>query len=225
MATTLDVPVHQYDCFNTTRPACPGRTVFHEACIGSEPAVVDGRGFDTLSRQLAANGDGAAHVVVKMDVEGAEWDVFLTAPDETLARIDQLVVEFHGTDERRFLNAVHRLSEYFHVANLHMNNHACDPTRAPFPAWAYEVLFVAKRLDQATGAGPAPWPHALDTPNTPGAAELPGPTRALTLVRPEAHTPVNPDSFDERPASVARTAAPVHPRRHPRIGRQRLQRR
>ena len=101
-----------------------------------------------------------------MDVEGAEWDAFLTAPDDVLGRIDQLVVEFHGTDERRFLTAVRRLKQYFHVANLHMNNHSCEAGRAPFPAWAYEVLLVNRRLVEA-GAEARPQPfHPLDRPNT-----------------------------------------------------------
>jgi hypothetical protein len=167
VATRQRVPVHQYDCFNLTRPACQATTVFHEECVGVAPAVEDGRTFSTLERQLAANGDAGSRVVVKMDVEGAEWDALLTAPDEVLSRIDQLVVEFHGTDQRRFLTAVLRLKQYFHVANLHMNNHSCEAGHAPFPAWAYEVLFVSRRLaDASTEAAPRQPFHLLDRPNT-----------------------------------------------------------
>src|SRR5918994_4781972 len=33
------VPVHHYDCFNTTQPACPGgKTIFHAECVGDEAA-------------------------------------------------------------------------------------------------------------------------------------------------------------------------------------------
>ena len=112
VATKRGVPVHQYDCFNLTRPACAATTVFHEECVGSATATTEGRRFDTLQRQLAANGDGAAHVVMKVDVEGAEWDAFLATPYDVLARVDQLVVEFQGTDERRLLNAARRLKQY-----------------------------------------------------------------------------------------------------------------
>jgi hypothetical protein len=167
VATRRRVPVHQYDCFNLTRPACPAPTTFHEECVGREPTIQDGRSFSTLERQFAANGDTASRVVVKMDVEGAEWDAFLTAPDDVLSRIDQLVVEFHGTDQRRFYNAVRRLKQYFHVANLHMNNHSCEAGHAPFPAWAYEVLFVSRRLADASPAAAPRLPFdALDRPNT-----------------------------------------------------------
>jgi hypothetical protein len=95
------------------------------------------RRFDTLENQLARNGNAGSRVVVKMDVEGAEWDAFLSAPDSVLERIDQLVVEFHGTGDVRYLAALQRLKRFFHVAHLHFNNFACWPGLEPFPAWAY----------------------------------------------------------------------------------------
>lgn len=171
VASTLRVPVHQYDCFDLRAPACAGgTTVFHGECIGREAATTDGRPFDTLEHQLEKNGHGAARIVMKIDVEGAEWDAFATAPDSVLERIDQLVVEFHRTDQRRFLTVVQRLARYFHVANLHMNNYACTADDAPFGAWAYEVLFVNRRLPVGA-VTPRTTPfHPLDRPN---ASDLP----------------------------------------------------
>ena len=58
-------------------------------------ATTDGRLFDTIESQLAKNGDGSKRIVLKIDVEGAEWASFLAAPDELLQRIDQMSVEFH----------------------------------------------------------------------------------------------------------------------------------
>jgi hypothetical protein len=166
VSTTLRVPVHQYDCFDARVPACDGQTVFHNECIGAEAATIENRAYDTLEHHLTRNGHGSSRIVMKIDVEGAEWDVFTTSSDEVLDRIDQLVVEFHGTSEMRFASAVLRLKRFFHVANLHMNNHACDPGSAPFPAWAYEVLFVNKRLDTVTPEPRATPFHPLDRPNT-----------------------------------------------------------
>lgn len=144
----LGVVVHQYDCFNTTVPACAGgKTVFHAECVGEQPAVDDDdRRFDTLLNQMARNGDGGRQVVLKMDVEGAEWRSFLFAPDAVWQRVDQIAVEFHGVDDPRSLAVVRRLKEFFHVAHLHFNNYSCAPGLEPFPASAYEVLFVSRRL-------------------------------------------------------------------------------
>src|SRR5215218_507928 len=57
ISTELRVPVHQYDCFNTTRPSCPGgRPVFHAECVaGARSTDADGRLFDSLQSQFARN--------------------------------------------------------------------------------------------------------------------------------------------------------------------------
>ena len=173
VSTRLNVKLHQYDCFNTDQPECPaGDTVFHAECIGPTPKTEDGRPFDTLQNQLAKNGDANRRVVVKMDVEGAEWDSLLHAPDETLARIDQLAIEFHYTDEERFVKTVRRLKQFFHVAHLHFNNFACDPGLRPFASWAYEALLVNRRVGVVDPAGHSPRGlHALDAPNNPTGAD------------------------------------------------------
>jgi len=164
----LAVPVHQYDCFDLHRPACPdGKTVFHAECVGPKPATIEGRLFDSPGNQFKRNGDGARRVVVKMDVEGAEWETFLSAPDAVLEQIDQLSVEFHGASDERYVAAVLTLKKFFYVANVHFNNYSCQPDLAPFPSWAYEVLFVSKRLGVLDASAPARGPQPLDAPNNP----------------------------------------------------------
>lgn len=167
VATTLGVPVHQYDCFDTTEPWCQVPTTFHAACVGPVAREVEGRVFDTVTHQIADSGHGNNHVVVKMDVEGAEWDSLLETPDDVLQRIDQLAIELHETDEMRFVRVVDRLSRFFFVANLHMNNFSCEPGHEPFPSWAYEVLFVNRRLGIPDRSGAVvSLSNPLDAPNT-----------------------------------------------------------
>lgn len=174
----LRAPVHQYDCFNLDRPPCAGgNTIFHGQCIG-DPASKDdqGRVFDTLASQMTANGDGGRRVIVKMDVEGAEWDTFLKAPAEVFRRIDQMAVEFHGVDQEKYVDAIRRLKTYFHVAHVHFNNYSCQSGLEPFPAWAYEVLFVNRQLAEAGTPQPIAL-HALDAPNTRQRPDCPLTTR------------------------------------------------
>jgi hypothetical protein len=179
----LRVPVHQYDCFDLDRPACPGgRTVFHAECVGPAAAAVDGRPFDTLERQLEKNGDRASHVVVKMDVEGAEWNSMLGTPDAVFENIDQMIFELHGVDDNiaRSLEMVLKLKRHFHVAHFHINNHSCLRDIQPFGGWAYEVTLVNKRLAKVDPNGKVALPSPLDTPNNPGLPDcqtVPGPIR------------------------------------------------
>ena len=170
VSTRLSVPLHQYDCFNTTQPSCPsGRPVFHAECVaGTRSHDEEGRLFDSLQSQFARNGDAEKSLVVKMDVEGAEWDSILQTPDEVLARIDQLVFEFHGvSDTGRYLPVLAKLKRIFEIVHLHFNNFACVGAGAPFPAWAYEVTFVNKRLADVDEAARVALPSTLDAPNHP----------------------------------------------------------
>jgi len=165
VARRLNVPVHQYDCFDPTPPACSGGAgVFHNECIGpARRTDASGRIFDTLENQLARNGDGAHLVVMKMDVEGAEWDSLLQTSSAVLERIDQLAIELHGVGEEKQVAVVRKLKQHFHVVNVHFNNWACGPGLDPFPASVYEVLLVNKRIAKAGGPRPR-GPLPLDAP-------------------------------------------------------------
>jgi hypothetical protein len=166
------VAVHQYDCFNLTEPTCPdGTTIFHGECVGTTRSVQDGHPFDTLANQFAKNRDAARPLVMKMDVEGAEWDTFLFAPDSVFDQLDQLDVEFHHVDEEKFVAVMRRLKGFFNIAHVHYNNFSCDPGLRPFPSWAFEVLLVSKRIAPSDGSPPAAGPIAPDAPNNPESAD------------------------------------------------------
>lgn len=178
MSTRVNVPVHQYDCFNTTQPACvTGNTVFHAECVGDTGKTIDGRVFDTIASQFEKNGDRSKHIVLKIDVEGAEWDSFLAVPDQVLKeQIDQIAVEFHWLQDEKsewsqddkYLRVVQRLKQHFEVAHLHFNNASCiGEDLTPFPSWAYEVLFVSKRLAVVDPSRKAGGLHVLDARNNP----------------------------------------------------------
>jgi hypothetical protein len=171
VATKLQVPLHQYDCFDLRQPACPhGETFFHAECVGPLLKLEKGRVFDTVHNQIAKNGDTRKRLVVKMDVEGAEWDSLLATPDEMWDQIDQLAIELHGVNEERFLTVVQRLKEFFYLAHLHFNNYSCTDDAAPLPASVYEVLFVSKRIAALAAVQTDSGPHPLAAPNSP---ELP----------------------------------------------------
>lgn len=162
IATRHKVPVHQYDCFDLNVPACKtGRTIFHGECVGGTKRTEDGRPFDTVLGQLTKNGDADHHVVMKMDIEGAEWESLPALPDEALQRIDQFVFEFHGVKKPEYVEVVRRLKKFFHVAYVHINNYSCEPGHEPFPGWAFEVLMVNKQLDSVD-------------PSRPGGVDIPG---------------------------------------------------
>jgi hypothetical protein len=169
LSRQLNVPVHQYDCFTEHRPMCPrGLFVFHDECVGDRTETVDGHQFDTLPNQIARNRDTASRLIVKIDIEGAEWDSLRVTPDRVLDAIEQLPMELHGVDERRFLVMVRRLKTRFHLVNVHFNNYSCHGEFAPMPSRAYQVLWVNKRLGVIDPDAPFPAPPSpLNAPDNP----------------------------------------------------------
>ena len=163
----FEVPIHQYDCFTEHRPACSGGTfIFHDECVGPRNETKDGQLFDTIASQIARNGDTGKPVLMKIDIEGAEWDSLMATPDEVLDTFLQMPMELHGVNEARFVEIVRRLKQKFYLVSLHFNNHACDPGSAPLPAWAFQVLWVNKKVGVLNGDAPYPAPmsplHAPD---------------------------------------------------------------
>lgn len=169
ISRTLKAPVHEYDCFDLRQPSCPdGTLVFHPECVGPARSTQEGRPFDSIASQIERNDDAGKRLVMKMDVEGAEWDTFLATPDSVFEQTDQLIMEFHGVDEERYVRAVQKLKRFFVFAHLHYNNYGCKPGIEPFNGWAFEALLVNKRIAQTDGT-PAPrgaLPN-LDAPNGP----------------------------------------------------------
>ena len=169
VARAYHVPVHQYDCFNPKRTVCEGAELdFHDACVGPAPARLEGREFDSITNQVARNGDAGKHLIMKVDVESAEWEAFAATPDSTFENIDQLVVEFHELDDPKYVGVIETLKKTFYVANVHFNNYACMWWSGPFPALAYELLLVNKRLGVLDATTPlGTYPNPLDAPNNP----------------------------------------------------------
>lgn len=167
ISARLNVPVHQYDCFNTSAPVC-GPTAqphFYPECIGAERSTFEGKPFDTLANQIEKNGDNGKHLIVKMDVEGAEWESLGLAPDATLESIDQLVAEFHEIESPLFVKTAQRLTKFFYVANVHQNNHSCLPGFDPFPGTVFEALLVNKRIAKVDPNAKVARSSPLDAPN------------------------------------------------------------
>jgi hypothetical protein len=130
----LHVPVHQFDCtVAATAQSCDG-CHFHKVCFKGE----DGRGAmsgktswtlnEVLSETGAANAP-ARSLVMKMDIEGAEWFVLNPRGVDSVdwGKFSQLVIEFHsiGNEKRHeeYLGGLTKLLDAgFKVAHIHGNN-------------------------------------------------------------------------------------------------------
>ena len=166
------VPVHEYDCFDPARPTCNGGTlIFHNECIGDRTGERASRFFDTLENQMRKNGDppeSGRRVIIKMDIEGAEWDALLATSDEFFSSISQIAMEMHGYNDPKILEVLRKLKRNFYLVNLHFNNWSCTSAAAPLPAWAYQTHWVNKRIGVLDSTAPVPAPMSpLNAPDSP----------------------------------------------------------
>jgi hypothetical protein len=184
ISTALKVGVHQYDCFNPVVPYCAGgETHFHPECVGPEPSMFEGRPFDSVANQVSKNGDAGKRIVMKMDVEGSEWESLVKTPDAVLTDIDQIAIEFHEVEKPTFLATVERLKQFFYIAHLHVNNFKCEPGFEPFSGQVFEALLVSKRLGQIDPKINARGPSPLDAPNTPTVPDCQAPPAGAEVTK------------------------------------------
>lgn len=131
-----------------------------------------GPGRVTLAEALRAGELGrCSRLMVKMDIEGAEYDALAAVPRDEWRRVDALLVEFHDVDRRLpELEAIARaLADDFAVRHVHPNN--CSPVRRGIPA-AIEVTWTRRSPDDPAGPGPALPLPGLDQPNTAFAPDI-----------------------------------------------------
>ena len=168
-SAALQVPVHQYDCFDTTRVTCAtgGTPVFHEECVGRQTDVRDGRAFDSVVQQVQRNGHTGERLLVKMDIEGAEVESLLAMDEHELSWMNQLILEIHSVTDSETLALLQHLKGVFYIADVHYNNVACGEHHGPFPSSIVEVLLVNKHLDQIIPDQHPVHPNPVWRPNLP----------------------------------------------------------
>ena len=139
------------------------QAVHHRLWLAETP----GPGAVTLSAALADPAfAGRKRLVVKMDIEGAEYGVFASLPDPDLSNVGLLLVEFHDLSAHlaEVETLARRLARDFAVVHVHANNFG--PVIDGLPQ-VIEVAWARRNLlsPGAHGsAGELPLP-GLDQPN------------------------------------------------------------
>lgn len=116
-------------------------------------------------------GDDDCEMILQMDIEGAEYEVFIETPMETLKRFRMMILEFHDL-ERLFdqkmlpvISAVFaKLSREFSIAHVHLNNCRSVVKRGSVSVpRVIEVSFIRKdRIQSVASNQPFSLPHRLD---------------------------------------------------------------
>ncbi|MGL5168959.1 MAG: hypothetical protein ACRC9K_24020 [Afipia sp.] len=121
------IVVHQYDHTINAPPSTHLNSLFHQERISS----VETDGCETLHGSLKKLNADKGRVILKIDIEGDEWQIFEHAAQATLDHLSQIVCEFHSfgliVNNRYFPSmklALEKLNQAFAVVHVHANNSA-----------------------------------------------------------------------------------------------------
>jgi hypothetical protein len=132
----------------------------------------------TLDEEIISNGHvGKTNIILKMDVEDAEWDIFSALSDQSMAQFSQIVVEIHKlctsdyehptADIKTMLKRIEvldKISRTHQCIHVHGNNHGTlGLVAGVFLPDVMEVTYV-RRADHAFEASECVYPTALDFP-------------------------------------------------------------
>jgi hypothetical protein len=150
------------DLFDPTIRRMPDKVPgarFHRVGIGPIDSVNSNYVSLPKLRQIAGLGS-ATNIILKIDVEGAEWSSLKNLPEDELPRYAQIVIEMHNLGRieetslfTSILETLNALSENHLVVHLHGNNYA--PLNKYGNYWfpdAIEVTYVRKNSEQVIEA-------------------------------------------------------------------------
>lgn len=134
--------------------------------------VSDEKDLLSLASILANNGDlYNRNLILKMDVEGAEWDILESLDDHIIDNFKQMLFEFHNiTDtsmQERIIYVLERLNETHQVAWVHGNNFVfAEKDQEILMPDSIEVLYV-RRDSYDISDDASDQIFDLDMPNNP----------------------------------------------------------
>lgn len=172
------VQVFQYD---HTIPNLPqDHPNFHWRKIGVGERSAETPDLRSIRELIEGNGHQLeTNLVLKMDVEGAEWSAILETPSEILGQFSQIVVEFHTLDRIEHLpfcdmvlNCMRHLNKTHQSVHLHANNYGkCVMMGGVLVPEALEVTFV-RRTDHKFTTCSKVFPTELDMPCEPNRDDI-----------------------------------------------------
>jgi hypothetical protein len=170
-----NIPVHQFDHTIDRGPIEHPLISFHKIAV----AAVDAPGALSLGSIVDRHLGGCDRAILKIDIEGDEWQVFKTASSATLDRFTQIVCEFHKLEQlgdyghtELFRAALDKLRQHFEVVHVHGNNAMpmVNVSNVTLPA-LLEVTF-ANRKHYAFAETNEVFPTVIDQPNIPSVPEM-----------------------------------------------------
>lgn len=168
--------IYQYDHTINFLPAY--RTEFHWFKEGIAGTDTENEQLKSLKCFLDRNGHSdKKNMILKMDVEGAEWDFLETVTPEVLKQFDQIVFEMHNLvrskESKRIVRLLEKLNETHALIHLHGNNSSVllKIGNTIFPD-VIETSYVSREKYNISELETVTLPTNLDAPNDRGRRDI-----------------------------------------------------
>lgn len=151
---------------------------FHWSKLGIADGVTRDDRLKTLEELISRNGhEGKRDMILKMDVEGAEWGFLESVKPETLSQFSQITFEIHSiinpSNPELLLNGLRKLNNTHQLVHLHANNLSCYITAGGKTFCNdLEASYVLRSKYTFVPDYDVNLPLKLDTPNEPESPEL-----------------------------------------------------
>lgn len=121
------IDVYMYDHTIAGLPMEHERFHYFQVGLGCARNIEDPR-LKSLSQLMTENGHMDEYgMILKVDIEGAEWDVLCDIEEDILKHFSQIVFEFHGLifpeNEEKICRALDKLNRTHQLVHLHPNNY------------------------------------------------------------------------------------------------------
>ena len=144
---------------------------------------------NTIESHVSENADHKKQLILKMDIDGGEWDTLLHSPDSVLGLFNQIVIEVHGmgTDLSESLNGgevyeasldkkikvLKKINNLFYLFHVHANNYS----RVFYKKWykipdTLELTYTNKKIVKNPEPSKVIFPTEFDRPNSKNKKEV-----------------------------------------------------
>lgn len=156
----------------------PNMHFFRQGVAGRTDAAND---LYRLADHIAMTGITSDRIILKMDVEGAEYEALGAVDDATFGRIDQIVMEVHDLKKLRrrerleaFVTMMTRVNRHFTLFHVHANNYDGPELHvlSGFPVCNLLELSFIRSSRVRRSPSTTLYPTPLDRPNLPWADKL-----------------------------------------------------
>ena len=169
--------IYQYD--HTIEKLPLSHPNFHYRRLGITGTSSTNNELSSLGHEITVNNHAESRdIVLKIDIEGHEWEVFNEISSDDLSRFTQILVECHGFDRvhklfwyRKARQALGNLATTHQVVHVHGNNNSQMLVLGGIPIPKTLELTWLRRDICDFSPCTRTFPTALDQPNNPNYAD------------------------------------------------------